>query len=173
MYDCHGSGLGTIGKIVKCSSNAKVELLGNANTVLAIHSYYSYRTNTMIKVISRNLVLLILLLFDGCNSIMAAKATPKPYGPHIYSCITEVCIDHVEVESHGHSGLSNACGVAFGCWRAEDAILRYGQVLHPGHLCHSASAGSGHLGLADLQMLHPDTRNIHPARYKSVRIRLQ
>lgn len=79
---------------------------------------------------------------------------------------------HVAGACRPHGGGSSPTGTAVGCWRPEDAILRYGQVLHPGHLCHSSSAGAGHLGMAGLQMLHTDTGHMHPERQRWEGIRL-
>lgn len=81
-------------------------------------------------------------------------------------CVAVVCIGHMELDSHGYTdGLSGPGGTAVGRWRAENGALWHGQVLHPWHLHHSAAVGAGHLGMADLQMLHTDTLHIHPWRY--------
>ena len=72
----------------------------------------------------------------------------------------------MELETRGYSdGLSGLGGTAVGRWRAEDAALGHGQVLHPWHIHHSSAAGAGHLGVADLQMLHTDTSHTHPGKY--------
>ena len=81
----------------------------------------------------------------------------RSHGQSLSVCVAERCKGHMEVESHGDADeLSSPCGTAVGCWRAEDAVPRHGQVLHPWHLCHSSSAGTGHPGMAGLQMLHTE-----------------
>lgn len=58
-------------------------------------------------------------------------------------------------------GLPCSCKAAVYSRRGMDALLRHSEILHPGHLHHSPTVGLGHFGLADLQMLHTDTRCIH------------
>ena len=80
-------------------------------------------------------------------------------------CLAVVCIAHMEVDRDGGvDRLSGPCGTPVDRWRHEDAVLRYGQVLYPGHLGHFASGGAGYPCMADLQMLHAVTQRIHAAR---------
>lgn len=95
---------------------------------------------------------------------MASKFYYQQFSELSWSVLA--CIGHMEVESHGFDDRpTSPCEIAVSCWRPEDAVPRLDQVLHPGHLDHSSSAGTGHLGMAGLQMLHTDTYHIHPARY--------
>lgn len=74
-------------------------------------------------------------------------------------------------ESHGDSyRLPSSYGAVFKSWRAENVIFWCGQILHSGYLHHSPTAGSGHLSLADLQILHREIHYIHPARCRWVGI---
>ena len=89
-------------------------------------------------------------------------------GPYFLTCVPELqmCVLTTRRQSPAHSdGSSSSCRAALGCCRAAAAVLRHGQVPHPGPLCDSAPAGPGPPGLADLQMVHQHTHHIHPARH--------
>lgn len=107
-----------------------------------------------------------------CISPPMYSSFPEPFGPHIslLSCVAEVCSGHMDADA---DGLSSPCEAAVCSWRSMDALFGHRQILHPGHLHHSPAACLGHLGLADLQMLHTDTQYIHWTRYTWVGIEVQ